>query len=298
MRQAVKDFFDDDMLTYAAALAYRVMLALFPFIIFLLTVLGALGRPEFFDWLLDQARLALPADAYGLLQGAIEEIRAEDRGGLLSFSIVFALWAASAGVRSVMTALNAAYDVEESRPPWQRFPLSVLYTIGLAILLIVAAAVLLLGPRASEWLAGQVGLAPAVATIWSVLRWPIVVVLLLATVAIVYYVAPNIDQPFKFVTPGSIIAVVVWIVATIAFSYYVANFADFSATYGSLGGIVILLLYFFISAAVLLFGADVNAAIFRFARPGKTGDESARPHRDAMSTTSAEDATPAQPTAR
>jgi membrane protein len=295
MKRAVKDFFDDQMLTFAAALAYHIMLALFPFIIFLLTLLGALGLPEFFDWILRQARTALPPDTYGIVQGVVGEVRAQRRQGLLSFSIVFALWAASAGVRSLMTALNAAYDIEESRPLWQRFPLSVLYTIGLAVLLIVATGVMLLGPRVSQWLAVQVGLAPAVAFVWSILRWPIVVALLLVTVAIVYAIAPNIDQPFRFVTPGSVIAVAVWIVASAGFSYYVDNFANFSATYGGLGGVAILLLYFFVSAAVLLFGAEVNAGILRASAQSRDASQPNAPSRVVTVVTDARGTTPTPP---
>lgn len=236
LKRAVTDFFDDQMLTYAAALAYHVRPALFPFTIFLLTLLGALGLPEFFNWLLAQSRLAPPPDTYAIVQGVVEEVRGQRRGNLLSFSILFAIWAASAGVRAVMTALNAAYAVEATRPPWQRLPLSVLYTIGLAVLLIAATGLMLLGPRVAQWLGEQLGIAPVWALVWSVLRWPIVAVLLLATVAIVYAIAPNIDQPFRFVTPGSAIAVAVWIAASVGFAYYVDNFATFSATYGSLGG--------------------------------------------------------------
>src|SRR5919112_2218199 len=128
IKEAIKDFLADDMMTYAAALAYRILLALFPFIIFLLTLLGALGLSNFFDRLLNQARAALPPDGYDLLARVIGEIRGQPREGLLSASILFALWAASTGMRSVMNALNVAYKVEETRPAWKRYPLSILYT--------------------------------------------------------------------------------------------------------------------------------------------------------------------------
>ena len=261
IKEAVKDFLADDMMTYAAALAYRILLALFPFIIFLLTLLGALGLSNFFDWLLIQAQIALPADAFQLVEQVIGEIRGQPRGGVLSVSILFALWAASTAVRSIMNSLNVAYDVPETRPAWKLYPLSLVYTIGLAVLLIAAAGFMLLGPTAMQWLAGKIGLSQVVATFWIWLRWPVAVLLLLLTVAIIYKVAPNIDQPFKFLTPGAAIAVLTWILASLAFSYYVGNFANYGATYGSLGGIIILLFYFFISAAVLLFGAEINATI-------------------------------------
>jgi len=275
IKEAIKDFVADDMITYAAALAYRILLALFPFVIFLLTLLGALGLSSFFDWLLSQARIALPGGAFQMVEQVIGEIRGQARGGLLSFSILFALWAASTAVRSIMNALNAAYDVEETRPAWKLYPLSLMYTIGLAALLVAASGFMLLGPNAMEWIAGQAGLSEVVARLWLWLRWPVAILLLLLTVAIIYKVAPNIDQPFKFVTPGAVIAVLTWIVASVGFSYYVANFANYGATYGSLGGIIILLLYFFISSAVLLFGAEINATILP-AVETKVDDEAAR----------------------
>jgi membrane protein len=270
--QAIRDFLADDMMTHAAALAFRVLLALFPFVIVVLTLLGTVDRPEFFDWLLNQAQLALPPQAASLVVGVIDEIRGQPRGGVLSFSILFALWAASAGVRSLMNALNTAYDVEESRPAWQRYPLSVLYTIGLAVLLIAVMALMVLGPNVMQWLSSQLGFSAVFATLWTWLRWPVAVLLLLLTFALIYKVIPNIDQPFRFVTPGAVIAVVVWILASLGFSAYVANFSNYSATYGSLGGIVILLLYFFLSAAVFLFGAEINATIHPVQSPQVTDD--------------------------
>ena len=202
------------------------------------------------------AQEALPPDAYILLARVIGEIRGQPREGLLSASILLALWAASTGMRSVMNALNIAYDVEESRPAWKRYPLSILYTIGLVVVVIAAAAFRLIGPWAAQRFANQLGLTTAVAMVWTWLRWPVVVVLLLLMVALIYYLGPNIDQPFRYVTPGSVSAVVVWILASLGFSAYVENFGNYGATYGSLGGMIVLLLYFFVSAAVLLFGAE------------------------------------------
>jgi len=261
IKGAVKSFFDDDMVTYAAALSYHLTLALFPFAIFMLTLLGALGLSDFFDRLLNQARVALPPDAYDLLARVIGEIRGQPRQGLLSASILLALWAASTGMRSVMNALDVAYDVEETRPAWKRYPLSILYTIGLVAIVIAAAAFRLIGPWAERRFANQLGLTTAVSTLWSWLHWPVLVVLLLLVVALIYYLGPNIDQPFRYVTPGSVSAVVVWILASLGFSVYVENFGNYGATYGSLGGMIVLLLYLFVSSAVLLLGAEINAVI-------------------------------------
>lgn len=266
VKRTVENFVRHDMGTYAAALSFSTILALFPFTIFMLGLLGAVGRADFFDWLFDQARVALPADAFSSLAQVVSEVRSQEQGGVISVGIGLALWAASAGVRSLMTALNAAYDVPESRPPWKVYPLSIVYTIGLALMLSLAAGLMLIGPQAATWLAGQVGLATLIGAVWEWARWPAAVLLLLLAVATVYYVGPDIDQPFVLVTPGSILTIVVWLGASFGFSFYVVTFGRFGLTYGSIGGVVVLLLYFFISSAVLLLGAALNAVIYHFVK--------------------------------
>jgi membrane protein len=270
--EAIKDFFADDMVTYAAAVSYHLMLAFFPFVIFLLTLLGAAGRADFFDQVLDQARIALPVDAADIVTRVIAEIRGQPREGLLSLSLLLALWAASAGMRAVTTALDVAYDVPETRPLWQRLPLSILFTVGLAVLTVAGTSLLLLGPQATGWIAARMRLADT-ALFWTWLHWPLVVALLLLTFAIIYKVAPNVDLPFRYVTPGSVVGVTTWILASLGFSAYIDRFGNYGATYGSLGGMIVLLLYFFVSAAVLLFGAEINATIHP-AREARVGSPS------------------------
>src|SRR5512143_51844 len=267
LKRALKEFLDNDMLTQASALAYQVLFSLFPFILFLVALLSFLHLSNFFDWLRSQTEVLLPPQATDQVNRVIGELQ-QPQGGLLSVGIVLALWAASAGVRSVMNALNVAYEVAESRPTWKRYGLSLLYTMGLAALLILAAGLMILGPQVIQWLAQQVGLEPLFVTVWTWLRWPVAMVLLMLAVAIVYYMAPNVEQPFRFITPGSTFSVLVWIAASLGFGYYVQNIADYNAMYGSIGAIIILLFYFFLSAAVLLFGAEVNAVIEQHARAG------------------------------
>ena len=267
-KRSVKEFLADDMPTYAAGLTYQVLFALFPFVIFLLALLGFLNIPGFFDWLLGQARAALPEQAIGLVEGVVGQVRGESQGGLLSFGIVAALWSASGGVRSLMNALNVAYDVEEDRPAPKRYLLSVLYTFGLAAILIAAIGLMLIGPQVAAWLAGQVGLGELFVTLWTWLRLPVAVLLLALAVALVYYALPNVEQRFRLITPGAVLAVLAWVAASLGFGYYASNFANYSATYGSLGGVIVLLLYLFISSAVLLLGAEVNAVLYHQAAGG------------------------------
>ncbi len=200
------------------------------------------------------------------------------QGGLLSFGILAALWTASVGFRSLMNAMNRAYDVREGRPTWKLMLLSVLYTVGSAVLLLACAMLMVLGPQVMGWLADLVGLRDVVVVLWAWLRWPVVIFLMMLLVAVLYYVTPDVEQKFRFITPGSVLAVVVWVAASLAFGIYVQNFADYNATYGSIGAIIVLLLYFYISAAVLLLGAELNAVIEHHSVDGKDkGDKEIEP---------------------
>lgn len=262
-KRTIKDYMEDDLTTYAGALTFRTLLAIFPFLIFTLTVLGALGMSNFFEWAVQQAQDAFPSDLSSRFEAIIEQVQGGASGGLLSFGLIGAIWAAAGGIRSAMKALNAAYDVDETRPFWKLYPMSILFTLGLAVILVAVSALMLFGPQGMEWLADQAGLGEVFVTVWTWLRIPTAIILMVVTVALVYFFFPNVDQPFKIVTPGSVIAVAAWLLATYGFSVYLSSFSNYNATYGSLGGVVVLLLYFFISAITLLVGAEVNAVIFK-----------------------------------
>jgi membrane protein len=151
----------------------------------------------------------------------------------------------------------------------------VLYTVGIAGMLLAAAALMVTGPQVMSWLAAQIGMEDFIVTLWTILRWPMIIILLMVAVAIMYYVMPDVEQTFRFITPGSVLAVVVWILASLGFAYYVKTFADYNAMYGSIGAIIVLLLYFYISAAVLLLGAEMNAVIEHMSSEGKDKGEKA-----------------------
>jgi len=272
MVRTVKEFVDDEMSTYASALAYQMLFSLFPFILFLIALIGFLHLPDFFSWLRLQSELVLPPQALEQVNPVIDQLQ-QSKGGLLSVGIVIALYTASAGVRLMMSAMNAAYDVVEARPVWKRFPLSIVYTIGLAGMLLAAAALMVLGPQVMGWIAAQVGLEDFIVTVWTILRWPVIVFLMMVAVALTYYVMPDVRQEFRFITPGSVLAVVVWIIASLGFAFYVKTFANYNAMYGSIGAIIVLLLYFYISAAVLLLGAEMNAVIEHMSSEGKDPGE-------------------------
>ncbi len=263
LKRAFKGFTAHDMATYAAALAYQALFSMFPFLLFLIALLGFINREDFFTWMLDQAQAAFPADVFTRFETIINEIRHNSAGGLLSFGIIAALWSASGGMRALMNALNKAYEVEETRAAWKRYALSVVYTLIVAVLLVAGAALMLMGPDAIKWAADQIGLGSVFVTLWTWLRYPVLVVLLMIAAALLYFAAPNVSQPFKLITPGAVVAVLLWVLASLGFSLYVSSFSNYNATYGSIGGVIVALTYFFISAAVLLLGAEINAEVYR-----------------------------------
>lgn len=272
IKRTVADFIDDELPTYSAALAFQLFFSLFPFLLFLVALIGVLDLQPFFDWLRQQAALMMPPSAMELIDSVIEQLQAQ-KIGLFSLGILLALWTASAAVRSVMDATNKVYGVKEGRPVWKRFALSLFYTVVIAAALLLAAGFMVLGPQLLNWLAQYVGIEQLAIELWTWLRWPLVVALLMLAVGVVYYVAPDVQQAFRFITPGSVLAVVVWISASLGFAFYTQNFATYNATYGSIGAIIVFLLYLYISSAVLLLGAELNAVIEHISSEGKEAGE-------------------------
>jgi membrane protein len=273
--KAVKEFNEGDGLYYAASLAFQVFFSLFPFVFFLLALLGSLNIPGFFDWLTQQVEAVLPEQpGTGVIEQSIEQVRSQAQSGLLSFSwLIVTLWSASYGVRTTMHALNVAYDVQE-RPAWKEYTLSILYAILLAVLMIVALGLILIGSQMAEWLAQQIGIGSAFVTLWGWLRIPAAALLLIVVLALIYYLFPNIDQPFRIITLGTVVAVIVWLGASLGFSFYVNNLASYSTLYGNLTAIIVVQLYIYISASIILFGAEVNEQIYReFIEEGQNGDD-------------------------
>ena len=261
------------MPTYAAALSYRALFALFPFLAFLVALLGFLEDGRFFEWLIEGMRSALQEQYARLAEELIGQIQRHTQRGLLLSVIVIAVWSVSREVNTLMKALNAIYGVGESRPGWKRVGLQLFFAPGLAMTIILATALLLIGPQLLEWIAGLVRLDEIFVSLWAWLRLPVALVLLVLAVSLIYWAVPNVNQRFRLITPGAALAVISWLVASLAFSYYLTNFADYSVIYGSLGAAIALLLYFYISATALLFGAEVNAAIHHYTSGKHTQEE-------------------------
>ncbi|HEX2207797.1 MAG TPA: YihY/virulence factor BrkB family protein [Longimicrobium sp.] len=267
--ETYRAFDDDDMWSYAASVAYQVLFALFPFLLFLLAVFSFLNQAAMFEWLLGQGRRVLPADAYAQVHQVVEEVRGQREGGLLSLGVATTLWIASGGVRSAMNALNRAHDVPEGRVWWKRYLLSFAYTIALGLAVVLATVMMVAGPRATAWALDRVGAGQGVQDAIAWLRVPGALLLVGGALFLVYLALPNVRQRPRLVVPGAVAAVLLWALVSFGFQLYVANFGRFAVTYGSVGAVIMLLAYFYLASAIVLLGAELNAVLQREApRPG------------------------------
>jgi membrane protein len=252
---------EDEVTDRAAALAYYFLFALFPTLLFLTVLLGMLPLPGMMDRLLQYMDQALPSDAASIVRRTWAEIYRGARGGLLSIGVLTAIWASSNGMASIMSALNVAYDIDDTRPWWKRRLLAILLTFGFAMFILAALVLLVFGPLIGAGVAGLFGLGTLFTSVWSIVSLPIVVFFVLVGIALVYYLAPAAEQHWRWVTPGSVVALTLWLAMSWGLRLYVSRFSDYNATYGSIGGIMLLMLWLYLTGVVLLVGAEINAEI-------------------------------------
>jgi membrane protein len=265
LKATVQELQRDDAMGLAAQLAYYLILALFPFILVLVSLMGLFGSPELASKVLGYFRQVMPEEAYRLVRTFTADIISgrEKRPDLLSFGILFTLWTASGAFAALMNALNRAYDVQETRPFWKVRGIAILMTLGLSVLILVGVLLLVVGEPIGWAIAEIFGLGELFELVWNIVRWPVALIFMVVTVALLYYFAPDVDQPFRWITPGGLIGVLLWVLASAAFSFYVNHFGTYNKTYGSIGVVIILLLYLYISSLTILFGAELNATLVR-----------------------------------
>jgi membrane protein len=265
LRKTFSEFRKDNLTTWAAALTYYGVLAIFPALIALVSILGLIGHPVTQSLLNNLDKLA-PGSVHSILVSAIHNLQhgRGTAGALFTAGIVGAIWSASGYISSFMQAANAVFEVKEGRPIWVRLPIRLAVTVVLLVLLAISAiAVVVTGG-----LAGQVGrllgIGGTAVTIWDIAKWPALLLVVSLMFSILYWAAPNVSEGgFRWISPGSVFAVVVWVIASALFALYVSNFASYNKTYGALAGAVIFLVWLWISNVALLLGAELNAEIER-----------------------------------
>jgi membrane protein len=270
---------EDNILGRAAELAYYFLLALFPMLIFLTSLVGFLPglREEIFKAL---ARF-VPGEAMRLVSETLSDATRHRGGSLISFGVLGALWAASGGVAAVMGTLNTAYDAREERSIWKVRLIAVGLTIALALLVVGGTALVMFGDRLAAWLSAQLGMGTALTVVWSAVHYLVGFALLFLGLELIYYFGPNVEQGWKWVTPGAVFAVVTMVIASLLFSLYLRFAPDYSATYGSLGAVVVLMLWLYLMGAVILIGGEINSEIARAADvPAVQRETSSRPRQE------------------
>jgi len=263
IERSVRNFARHDMQVYATALAYRGLFALFPFALFLVAVLSFLRVDAALEWLAEQGPPGIRGEVPQPVASLLEQALGQNHGWLLLIGIALAFWSVAIGALFLTKALNAVLEVQETRPPWKRIASSLTFAPGLALAAVTAVALMLVTSRTAAWLAGLVSLDEAFVLLWTLLRWPTALLLLALVVAAVYRYAPDADLPFRSVLPGAVVAVLFWALASLAFSFFLTVFPVHGVAYGGLGTAISLLLYLYFSAAVLLFGAELNAELLR-----------------------------------
>jgi membrane protein len=267
LKRTAKEFKNDNLTDWAAALTYYAVLALFPALLVLVALLGLVGQyPQTTNSLLDIVGKLGPSSAVDTFRKPIEGV-VQSKGGagaLLGFGLLGALWSASGYIGAFFRASNIVWDIEEGRPVWKLLPLRVVVTlVGVLAVAIVLIGLVLTGPLAQA-VGDVIGLGSTAVTVWNIAKWPVLLAIVITIISVLYYIAPNVKHPkFSWVTPGGIVAVLVWIVASVGFAFYAANFASYNKTYGSLGAMIVFLVWLWITNLAILFGAELNAELER-----------------------------------
>jgi membrane protein len=265
LKRTVKEFKEDNLTDWAAALTYYGVLAIFPALIVLVSILGLVGDSAT-QPLIDNLGTVAPGPAKEIFTNALKNLQGDQgaAGVLFIIGLLGALWSASGYVAAFMRASNSIYDMEEGRPVWKTLPVRVGLTIVLLTLLAVTTIAVVLTGGLAEKVGDLIGLGSTAVTVWNIAKWPVLLLVVSFMFALLYWAAPNVKQPgFRWVSPGGILAVVGWLIASGAFAFYVGNFGSYNKTYGALGGVVVFLVWLWISNIMILLGAEFNSELER-----------------------------------
>ncbi|MEU0117912.1 YihY/virulence factor BrkB family protein [Streptomyces bobili] len=265
LKGTVKEFKDDELTDRAAALTYYGVLALFPALLVLVSLLGLAGKSAT-DQVLENIQKLAPGPARDILSDAVTQL--QGRGGIGSVmalvGIVLAVWSASGYVAAFIRSANAVYDVPEGRPVWKVLPVRVGVTVLLLVLAVLSALIVVFTGDLARRAGTTLGIGDTALTVWSIAKWPVLVVLVTIMIALLYWATPNVKgRGFRWITPGSVLALLIWLIASAGFAFYVANFASYNKTYGTLAGVIVFLVWLWISNIAILLGLEFDAELAR-----------------------------------
>ena len=265
LKRTVREFKEDNLTDWAAALTYYSVLAVFPALIVLVSILGLVGESAT-QPLIDNLGTVAPGPAQEIFTSAIENLQGDQgaAGVLFVVGLLGALWSASGYVGAFMRASNAIYDIEEGRPIWKTLPVRVALTLVLLTLLAISTIAVVITGGLAEKLGDLLGIGSTAVTVWNIAKWPVLLLVVSFMFALLYWAAPNVKHPgFRWISPGGVLAVIGWLIASGAFALYVSNFGSYNKTYGALGGVVVFLVWLWISNIMVLLGAEFNAELER-----------------------------------
>ena len=266
-------FWKDNCLGMAAQLAYYFFFALFPALLFLVALASYFPVDTLIDEMFALVGRFAPPEALLIITDQLKKISEGEHGGLLTAGMLITLWSSSAAMTAIIDTLNSAYDIQEGRAWWKVRLIAIALTIGVSIFILASFALVIVGPTLAERVTDWFYLSTAFEWTWKILQWPLVFALASGGIALVYYFAPDAEQDWVWLTPGSIFATTLWLLASLGFKYYVVNMGNYTETYGVIGGFMVLLLWFYISGLVILIGAEMNAEIEHASPYGKDEGE-------------------------
>jgi membrane protein len=265
LKRTFTEFREDNLTDWAAALTYYSVLAIFPALIVLVSILGLVGESAT-QPLIDNLGAVAPGPAKEIFTNALKNLQGSQgtAGVLFVVGLLGALWSASGYVAAFMRASNAIYDMPEGRPVWKTLPVRVGLTLVLLFLLAITALAVVLTGGLAQRVGNVIGLGSAAVDAWDIAKWPVLLLVVSFMFALLYWAAPNVrQQGFGWVSPGGLVAVVGWLIASAAFAFYVGSFGSYNKTYGALGGVIVFLVWLWISNIVILLGAEFNAELER-----------------------------------
>jgi membrane protein len=265
LKRTVSEFQDDNLTDWAAALTYYGVLAIFPALIVLVSVLGLIGDSAT-QPLIDNVGSVAPGPAEEIFTSAIENIQGSQgaAGVFFVIGLLAAIWSASGYVAAFMRASNAIYDIEEGRPIWKTLPVRVGLTVLLMVMTSISAVAVTVSGGLAREVGDVVGVGNTAVQAWNLAKWPVLLLVVSLIFAVLYWAAPNVKQPgFRWISPGGLLAVLGWVIASAAFAFYVSKFGSYNKTYGALAGPIVFLVWLWISNVMILLGAEFNAEIER-----------------------------------
>jgi len=273
-KRSAKEFVSDNAFDLGAQQAYYFFFALFPALLTLISIASFFTLSNLIGQVITALGQFVPQDVLTIVADQIKKISDSQQGGLLTIGFLLTLWSSSGALVSIITTLNAAYDITEGRPWWKVRLTAICLTIGVAIFILVSLLLVLVGPTLAEHLAMRLRLGAAFKWAWWILQWPVVLALVATGIGLIYYYAPDAEQEWTWITPGSVVATMLWLLVSLVFKVYISYFGNYNETYGTIGAVIVLLTWLYLSGLAIIFGAEMNSEIEHASPYGKdTGEK-------------------------